>query len=326
VLDEAPPKASAQRSSAPPATPAPDAATDAGSPTGTESKGDDGAERKTPQPRYDSASFDKWVTNNPEKAAELIAKKFKTELKGDADAWKKHFIAFENKRRRAAEADEQREAALVTERETVEKMAKEATEPLQPILDVIEAEQKEDYPAVDRFIEATFGISFQEYATRRLRGLNKKTPTERQLEADLAKAKEELAKAKAPATPEPAKTESKAPKVSGKWLDSSVPGDHGVRDLKDWDKQVETVYQESFDGEDYEMTVEEAADQVLKAFMAKRAPKTEAAPPRRTAQRRPPKREEDDDERTPAGDVEDTSGMDWSARVSRALKNAEARR
>jgi hypothetical protein len=324
VLEEAPPKAgnaaaansSTKGGAAPAASEDPDAAKAA---DGGKTAEDGAKERAAPQPRYDSPSFTKWMTNNPEKAAELAAKVFKTQLGGNAEEWKKHFVAFENKRRRAAEADEARAAELANEKAQVEKLAKEATEPLQPILDIIEAEQREDYPAIDRFIEATFGISYQEYSTRRLRGLNKKTPSERKLEEELAKAKEELAKAKAPTAPEPAKTELKGPKVSAKWLDAEVPQDHDVRELRDWAKQVEEAYQESFDGEDYGLTVEDAADQVFQAFLAKRAPKTEtpAPKPRRKAVKR---EEHEEEERTPDADI-----GDWNSRLKSALERAAKR-
>lgn len=281
---------------------------DAGDSADSGPEGEDESEKRAPQPRYDSRSFGAWVTRNPEKAAELAAKVFKTQLGPDPEGWKKHFIAAENKRRRMNDGIEKERAAVEAEKAEVQKVAKETLGAVQPILDVIEAESKSDFPAIDLFIEQTFGISFNEYCTRRLRGSSKETAAERAAKLKAEKLEKELAELKAgKSEPAKAKDEPRAPKVSESWIASELPEDHGVRDLKDWSAQVEAVYQDSYDDdtEEYGLTIEEAADKVLSKFLKKRGLSTEAP---QKASKPKPKRARDDDEdeeRTPSKDVDD---------------------
>lgn len=287
-------------------------------------------ERARPQPRYDSKSFSKWVTNNPEAAAELVAKQFKTELGANADGWKKHFVAFENKRRRQSEADEKQLAEIEAGKAEVERLAKEAREPVEDIIGLIEAEQKEEYPAIDKFIETTFKVNFDEYCRRRLRGINKDTPTERAQKQKIAQLEAKLAEKGKTEEPEPAKEST--PRVSQKWVEREIGADHGVRDLADWQKKVADAYEVSRDEEtdDYAITIEDAAEQVLAEFLKKRTSPPPAAPARgrqRTPERRPQRREpekvwtDEDEDRTPAGDA----NADWSTRLRGALERAGRR-
>ena len=261
------------------------------------------------KPKFDSRNFGSWITKNPEDAAELAAKHFKVQLGGDADAWKKHFIALENKRRRMSDGFEQRETAIKTEKEQVEKVANETLGAVQPILDVIEAESKSDFPAIDLFIETTFGMSFNEYCTRRLRGSTKETTAERAAKLKAEKLEKELAELKA-GKAEPVKEKTKAPKVSESWIASELPEDHGVRDLKDWSTQVEEAYQNSYDEdtEEYGLTIEDAADKVLASFLKKRGLSTES--PQKTGKPKPKRKvtkDDDEEERTPSKDIDE----DW---------------
>lgn len=269
------------------------------------------AEKKAegPKPKFDSRNFGSWITKNPEDAAELAAKHFKVQLGGDADAWKKHFIALENKRRRMSDGFEQREATIKAEKEQVEKVASETLGAVQPILDVIEAESKSDFPAIDLFIETTFGMSFNDYCARRLRGSSKETTAERAAKLKAEKLEKELAELKA-GKAEPVKEKTKAPKVSESWIASELPEDHGVRDLKDWSAQVEEAYQNSYDEdtEEYGLTIEDAADKVLASFLKKRGLSTES--PQKTGKpktKRKAARDDDEEERTPSKDIDE----DW---------------
>ncbi len=297
-------------------------------------------ERAAPQPRYDSKSFSKWIENNPDKAAELATKVFKTQLGGNADAWKKHFIASENKRRRQSAADESERAAIAAERAEVERIAKEASEPIEPILALIEAEQKEDYPAVDRFIKETFGVEFDEYCRRRLRGMGKETVTERALKQKVAALEKKLEGA----APEPAKEAPKTPAVSERWIEKEVPSDHGVRDLADWKAKVTAVYEKSKDEEtgDYDLSIEEAAEKVFSDFLAKRTGRPPANDRERPARRSPQRTEapaarrtktwtDDDEDKTPAADLDEEEEQkpkevfDYAARTRIALARAAKR-
>jgi hypothetical protein len=321
-----------------PATPPKAPATDTAPGATSESTEDGGAEEKgekaSREPKYDDArKFGAWVTRNPEKAAELAAKVFKIPLGGDAEGWKKHFISAENKRRRMNEGLERERAAIDADKEAVSKMAKEALGSVQPILDVIEAESKGDFPAIDAFIESTFGISFNDYCAKRLRGGSKETAAERAAKLKAEKLEKELAELKAGKGEEPkAKAEKGAPKVSEKWVNSEVPEEHGVRDLRDWQTQVEAVYQDSYDDdtEEYGLSIEDAADRVLKAFLKKRGLSSEesAKPPKaKPKKKRPPVDEEEDEERTPARDLDDDKAPDdLTERVRWALRRAEKRR
>lgn len=287
-------------------------------------------DKARPQPRYDSKSFSKWIENNPDKAADLAAKVFKTQLGGNSEQWKKHFIAAENKRRRQSEQDEGVQSAIAKDKAEVERLAKEAREPLEPILDLIEAEQKEDFPAIDRFIETAFGTTFDDYCRRRLRGLGKETVTERALKQKVAALEAKIGKDTAPV-----EVREEAPKVSEKWLEKEIPGDHGVRDLADWKKKVTAAYEKSQDADtgDYDLSIEEAAQSVLDEFLSKRAPKESKDPPRRRATP-PPRRtkawtddDEDGGERTPSKDLDDAAptNLDYAARTRIALANAAKR-
>ncbi len=302
------------------------AATDAGP------EGEDEGEKRAPQPRYDSRSFGAWVTRNPEKAAELAAKVFKTHLGPDPEGWKKHFIAAENKRRRMNEGIEKERAAVEAEKAEVQKVAKETLGAVQPILAVIEAESKSDFPAIDLFIEQTFGISFNEYCTRRLRGSSKETAAERAAKLKAEKLEKELAERKAGKTePDKSKDEPKAPKVSESWIASELPEDHGARDLKDWQSQVVAAYQDSYDEdtEEYGLTIEDAADKVLAAFLKKRGLSAESQKKQVIPgpKRKPVKvHDDEDEERTPARDLDDKPPADLTERVRWALARAERRR
>lgn len=294
---------------------------------------EDEADKARPQPRYDSKSFSKWIENNPEKAADLATKVFKVPLGANAEAWKKHFIAAENKRRRQSEQDEGVQAAIAKDRSEVERLAKEAREPIEPILDLIEAEQKEDFPAIDRFIETAFGTTFDDYCRRRLRGLGKETVTERALKQKVAALEAKIGKEAAPV-----ETKEEAPKVSEKWLEKEIPGDHGVRDLADWKKKVTAAYEKGKDEDtgDYDLSIEEAAQSVLDAFLEKRKPakETKDPPRRRAAPPSAPTRrgkawsdDDEDDDRTPAKDIDDAvpADLDYAARTRRALARAAER-
>lgn len=304
------------------------------SPTDTDTSAAD-PDRAPPQPRYDSKSFSKWVTNNPEKAAELAAKVFKVQLGENPDGWKKHFIAAEGKRRRLNEALDKRETELKAEREQVDKMVSDTLGSVQPLLDVIEAGSKDDFPAVDLFIEQAFGISFNDYCARRLRGASKESASERAAKLKAEKLERELAELKAgKGEPESKKGDAKAPAVSDRWLDSEVPSDHAVRDLAGWQQKVQEVYQDSFDPdtEEYDLSIEDAADRVFNAWQKKRAPAPEAVktkPKAKPVKRRP--RDEDDDEpeeRTPTRDLElsETPPDDPAERARWALARAMKRR
>lgn len=295
---------------------------------------DDDKDRPPPQPRYDSKSFDKWCENNPDKAAELVAKRFKVQLGGDAEQWKKHYISTENKRRRQNEQDEAERATIAADKAAVEKLAKEAVEPIQPILDVLEAEQKEDFPAIDRFVKEAFGIEFDEYCRRRLRGMGKETVTERALKQKVQALEAKLNKTE-PAAPTTERPE--APRVSDKWIEREIPKDHGARDLSDWKAKVTATYEASKDpdSDDYSMSIEEAADKVLEEFLDKRTARTTKEPkngrrPAAREERRPAKVWTDDDEdteRTPARDVEERlpDVLDYAATTRRALARAAQR-
>jgi hypothetical protein len=333
VLDEEPPapKGKPANGAAKPGPPGAAAAEKKPSAEGKEASAED-ADRPRPQPRYDSKSFGKWVTNNPEAAAELAAKVFKTQLGDKPDAWKSQFIAFENKRRRQSEADEKERAEIEAGKAEVERLAKEAREPVE---DIIEAESKEEFPAIDKFIETTFKVNFDEYCRRRLRGINKETPTERAQKQKIAALEAKLAEKGKTEEPEPAK--ESAPRVSQKWVEREIGADHGVRELSDWQKKVADAYEASRDEEtgDYDITIEDAAEQVLSEFLKKRTGAPPAATPRgrqRPAERRPqrePARQQgkawsDDDEdaeRTPASDI----NTDFSARLRNALDRAGRR-
>jgi hypothetical protein len=294
-------------------------------------------ERAAPQPRYDSKSFSKWIENNPDKAAELATKVFKTQLGGNAESWKKHFIAAENKRRRQSEQDEATQSAIAAEKAEVERLAKEAREPIEPILSLLEAEQKEDFPAIDRFIKEAFNVDFDEYCRRRLRGLGKETVTERALKQKVAALEAKLeggSKTEAP------KEKEASPAVSERWVEKEIPADHGVRDLEGWKKKVTAVYEKSKDPEtdEYEMSIEEAAQSVLDDFLAKR---TQRPPANDRSSRRPPQRTEarserrtktwtdDDEDKTPARDLEEDQAkpdvLDYAATTRRALARAAQR-
>jgi hypothetical protein len=270
------------------------------------------AEKKAegPKAKFDSRNFGSWITKNPEDAAELAAKHFKVQLGGDADAWKKHFIALENKRRRMSDGFEQRETAIKAEKEEVTKVAEQTLGAVQPILDVIEAESKGDFPAIDLFIETTFGMSFNDYCTRRLRGSTKETTAERAAKLKAEKLEKELAELKA-SKAEPVKEKTRAPKVSESWIASELPEDHGVRDLKDWSSQVESLYQDSYDEdtEEYGLTIEDAADKVLSRFLKKRGLSTE--PAAKSSKPKPKRKvsrvhdDDDEDERTPSKDIDE---------------------
>lgn len=304
-------------------------------PAGGENSSQD-ADRPPPQPRYDSKSFGKWVTNNPEKAAELAAKVFKVQLGDKAEEWKKHFIAAENKRRRQSEGLEKERSAIETEKAEVQRVANETLATVQPVLDVIEAAEKDDFPAIDLFIETAFGMSFNDYCARRLRGNSKESAAERAAKLKAEKLEKELAELKAgKAEPEPKKGGDKAPKVSDKWLDSEVPSDHAVRDLAGWQEKVQEVYQDSYDPEteDYDLSIEDAADRVFSAWQKKRAPAAEvvkAKPKAKPVKRRPRDEDEDEDEeRTPALDLEnlsETAPEDPQERMRWALARATRRR
>lgn len=316
--------------------PASPAATDSSSPAKSATEPEEKAEREPPQPRYDSKSFGKWVTNNPEKAAELAAKVFKVQLGDKAEEWKKHFIAAEGKRRRLNEGLDKRESELKAEREQIDKVVSETLGAVQPVLDVIEAAEKDDFPAIDLFIETAFGMSFNDYCARRLRGNSKESAAERAAKLKAEKLEKELAELKAgKAEPEPKKGGDKAPKVSDKWLDSEVPSDHAVRDLAGWQEKVQEVYQDSYDPEteEYDLSIEDAADRVFRAWEKKRAPAPEvvkAKPKAKPVKRRP--RDDDDDEdeeRTPALDLEnlsETAPEDPQERMRWALARATRRR
>lgn len=296
------------------------------------------AEKKAegPKPKFDSRTFGSWITKNPEDAAELAAKHFKVQLGGDADAWKKHFIALENKRRRMSDGFEQREATIKAEKEEVNKVAEQTLGAVQPILDVIEAESKSDFPAIDLFIETTFGMSFNDYCTRRLRGSTKETTAERAAKLKAEKLEKELAELKA-SKAEPVKEKTKAPKVSESWIASELPEDHGVRDLKDWSAQVESLYQDSYDEdtEEYGLTIEDAADKVLSRFLKKRglAAETAGKPSKPKPKRKVSKAhtDDDEDERTPSKDIDEDwlngpPPSDFQERNRWALARAERKR
>lgn len=271
------------------------------------------AEKKAegPKPKFDSRNFGSWITKNPEDAAELAAKHFKVQLGGDAEGWKKHFIAFENKRRRMNEGFEKREAAIEAEKGEVQKLADETLKSVQPLLDVIEAESKADFPAIDLFIEQAFGISFNDYCARRLRGSTKETTAERAAKLKAEKLEKELAELKAGKAEPVKKEERKAPKVSDSWIASELSEDHGVRDLKDWSAQVEEVYQDSYDEdtEEYALSIEDAADRVLQRFLKKRglASGTSEKPSKTKPRRKPARAQSDDEdgERTPSKDIDE---------------------
>lgn len=290
------------------------------------------ADRAPPQPRYDSKSFDKWVTNNPEKAAELVAKRFKIELGDKAEGWKKHFIAAEGKRRRLNEGLDKREAEVQAEKAEVTRMVNDTLGAVQPVLDVIESAQKDDFPAIDLFIETAFGMSFNDYCARRLRGNSKETPAERAAKLKAEKLEKELAELKAgKAEPESVKGDAKAPKVSDKWLDSEVPSDHAVRDLAGWQDKVQEVYQDSYDAdtEEYDLSIEDAADKVFRAWEKKRAPAAEPVKAKAKALKRKPRDEDDDSERTPSRDLDELSETppdDAQERIRWALARAQKRR
>lgn len=305
------------------------------SPDGSEESEEQPA-RPRPQPRYDSASFDKWVANNPEAAAELAAKRFKTQLGGNAEAWKSQFVALEQKRRRHHEAFEQEQSTLTESKAEIERLRDEALAEVQPHIDAAEALSNESIEDFEKAFAAAFGKSFDDVARWRLRArstsggvqpvhLAKITEQDRkiaELEAKLAE------KGK----PAPAKsTEVKAPKVSASFIEREIAEDHGVRDLADWQAKVEEAYQDSYDeeSEDFGVTVEQAADEVFEAFLAKRAKARTPEPERRTrtASRRPVARREpepepdDDDDEPPARGAP----ADWNARVANALRKAEKR-
>lgn len=293
-----------------------------------------GKEREAPKPKFDSRNFGSWITKNPEDAAELAAKHFKVQLGGDAEGWKKHFIAFENKRRRMNEGFEKREAAIEAERTEVKKLADDTLGAVQPILDVIEAESKGDFPAIDLFIEQAFGISFNEYCTRRLRGSSKETAAERAAKLKAEKLEKELAELKAGKAEPAKKEERKAPKVSESWISSELSEDHGVRDLKDWAAQVEETYQDSYDEdtEEYALSIEDAADRVLTRFLKKRglASDTPAKSSKPKPKRKPARvHDDEDEERTPSRDIDalsDTPPDDLNERTRWALARAARRR
>lgn len=287
-----------------------------------------------PQPRYDSKSFGKWIENNPDKAAELAAKVFKVQLGSNTEQWKKHFIAAENKRRRQNEADESERASIAKDRADVERIAKEASEPIEGIINLIEAEQKEDYPAIDRFIETTFKTSFDDYCRRRLRGMGKETVTERAQKQKIQALEQKLAEAAKPAETEAPEAK---PAVIEKWLEREIGADHGVRDLADWKTKVAAAYEKSKDEDsgDYDLSIEEAAQQVLDAFLDKRAGKAPGKPAsgRRAAPPPPPRRgkswSDDDEDRTPARDADESESappnLDYAAVTRRALERAKQR-
>lgn len=298
----------------------------------TDSDSDEKGER--PQPRYDSRSFSAWVTRNPEKAADLAAKVFKTQLGENPEGWKKHFIAAENKRRRQSEQLEKAQKALEEEKAGVQKLANDTLSEVQPVLDVIEAAQKGDFPAIDLFVEQTFGISFDDYCRQRLRGSSKETAAERAAKLKAEKLEKELAELKGGKPQDfKAKDEKKGPKVSESWIDSELDAEHGVRDLKDWAAQVEEVYQDSYDDEteEYGLTIEDAADRVLKRFKKKHGLAAEDAPKAAVKKKaKPKKRDADEDEpeeRTPAKDLDDeTPPTDLQERTRWALARAAKRR
>jgi hypothetical protein len=359
-----PPKAPRQRtgssSSATPtngkgATDATSAAGAAGAGERTRQDADDAEPGKRPQPRYDSRSFTTWIQNNPEKAAELASKVFKTQLGASAEGWKQHFISAENGRRRHAEQVDKDRAALDAQRAELDRLADEARRPINDVIDVIEAEQKEDFPAIDRFIETTFKVSFNDYCARRLRGLSKETNTERAQKQKIAQLERDLAAAKGSAsggdTGKGKDGASKGPpQVSQKWLESEIAEDHGVRELGGWQDKVRAAYAASYDEEtdEYGLSIEDAAQQVFDAFLEKRT----ARPPaqgkggkgqERRQQRREERREpahrgrprqgrtwtddDEDAERTPAAELDDDQPPeDFAARTQWALDRAGRRR
>lgn len=344
VLEEAPPpdpKAKSSRSVARASSTEKDGAQPAKEPASATSPGGktaEEAERERPQPRYDSKSFTTWISNNPDKAAELAAKVFKVQLGDRPEEWKKSFISLENRRRRDSEQNEAELSTIQTQRAEVERLAKEAREPIEDVISLIEAETKEEYPAIDRFIETTFKMPFDEYCRRRLRGMGKETVTERALKQKITALEKKLEKEAPAAAPE-----ERAPAVSAKWVEREIGAEHGVRDLGDWQKRVIEVYEASKDDDsgDYDMSIEDAADKVLGDFLKKRT--TPGSPPprereRRTQQRREPARQErrpakvwtDDDEdgeRTPAGDLDDAAPdpLDAAARQRWAMNRAARR-
>lgn len=262
---------------------------------------------------------------------------FKVQLGDKAEDWKKHFIAAENKRRRQSEGLEKERSAIETEKAEVQRVANETLATVQPILDVVEAFEKDDFPAIDLFIEQASGMSFNDYCARRLRGNSKETPAERAAKLKAEKLERELAELKAgKAGPESVKGDAKAPKVSDKWLDSEVPGDHAVRDLAGWQQKVQEVYQDSYDPEteDYDLSIEDAADRVFNSWQKKRQPPppevAKAKPKAKPLKRRPRDEEDDEDEeRTPSRDLDKLSEEppdDPQERVRWALARAQRRR
>lgn len=210
------------------------------------------------------------------------------------------------------------------------KTVNETLAAVQPILDVVEAESKNDFPAIDLFIETTFGMSFNDYCAKRLRGSSKESTAERAAKLKAEKLEKELAELKSGKAKESEKPAEEKPAVSAKWVEKEVPADHDVRDLADWSKKVQEAYADSFDEEteEYGLSVEEAADRVLKSWLKKHKAEPEATKPKpkvKPKARPKPRDEDEDDERTPARDLEQAP-TDMQERVRWALERAATRR
>jgi len=287
----------------------------------------EGGERAKPQPRYDSDSFKAWARNNPEKAAEVM-----NLSRADANA----YIKLQNRERKFYEEQSTKQAELEAARKatedgqkSIQKLIDEQNAAVQPVMDLVSIGQQSaktikaaldaaagnfqaadftgvDFGATDDLFEHVHGISFDDYARARARQGLKVSPQDRALRLENERLRKERDALKAngapaappieqaPATPAPAAT--KASDLA--WVASTLAADHPARELRDWDKRILAAL-----GTDEEMTLEDAADQVLEESRAKLAPAAPArtqrpsrqqapAEPQRTRRRNPTTAEE----------------------------------
>lgn len=298
-----------------------------------EGDGDGDGQKPARAPRYDSKSFDKWVNNNPEKAAKLFARYGV----GDEKEARSRAIKMTRKRGKLIADIERLEKAKAglqesakAEAANLNKLRDDAMSEVQPAIDIMEALSKDDFAGLDQAFSRA-GKNFDDWAKGRLRrGVAQVQKEAENREIARLKAENEALRK---GEPPPDEKKEEKPKTGEKprvttslaVVDAEVDEDHAVREVAGWDKKIQTYLAEHYD-EDLDedtKTIDEAADHVLAQARKKLLGDDEEKPkPRRKAskvsgERLPPRPEDKDVDEDGPEPTDPVQAMAWRSKRAR---------